>query len=336
MVTCGGGEYIDVAQLGYHNCDANDLSTVGRPTVVEKYLVIACSSPLVVPPDEAFRFGLGATAIPLCPVGFDKDITGICTALQRSNRRINVVVTFSTLSAFVGIVASKPIVLHFVGHAVAPVRVPAAAVHLPACLLLESNGFALLADAVSLRDWFFGFPDTSLVFLAACESLRVGKALVSAGVCHVIATTCEVFDDVAVSFYEALFAGESIAEAFKLASLALGSKRLRNLSGHAICSAADAGFVLLPVGETHGVKPFFLLPKGFVDFKDAGRNELLYMSHTIYIVGREIEAAAVVDSLSQHRAVLIHGVGKSVVAVMASRYMNARRLFAPVVWVNVV
>jgi hypothetical protein len=162
MVTCGGGEYIDVAQLGYHNCDANDMSTVGRPTVVEKYLVIACSSPLVVPPDEAFRFGLGATAIPLCPVGFDKDITGICTALQRSNRRINVVVTFSTLSAFVGIVASKPMVLHFVGHAVAPVRVPAAAVHLPACLLLESNGSALLADAVSLRDCFLASPTPRL------------------------------------------------------------------------------------------------------------------------------------------------------------------------------
>ncbi len=69
----------------------------------------------------------------------------------------------------------------------------------------------------------------SLVFLAACNSVRVGECIVSAGVDHVIATSAAVYDDAArefaTTFYRRLVKDhDGVHDAFETTRRALGPR----------------------------------------------------------------------------------------------------------------
>ncbi|GMH68699.1 hypothetical protein TL16_g04992 [Triparma laevis f. inornata] len=71
------------------------------------------------------------------------------------------------------------------------------------------------------------YQSTKLAFVSACHSLHAGHAFVNAGVPHVIATTSQIRDESVIEFelqfYQALFTGKSIQEAFDVAVNALGA-----------------------------------------------------------------------------------------------------------------
>lgn len=198
--------------------------------------------------------------------------------------------------------------------------------------MFESNGAAESIGAARLRTFFGGFSPTSLVVLSACESIRVGDAIVRAGVQHVVATTKEVEDKAAAefmaSFYSKLLSGGTISAAFSAADTIVGAQGLG--------SAADIGFVLLPAAGNHDATPFPALPPAMRQFPtlDGG----VIPARPGKIIGREIEMASVLEYLEDHRAVLIHGAaesGKSVVAVGTARYLSVRRAFDCVIFADV-
>ena len=155
---------------------------------------------------------------------------------------------FANVASFVDVVWRRPAVRHFSGHGMdcglaSPARRRASAEEVGVAatlsamasdsptLVIEEKGVALLADAGKLMHLFEGFPPDSLVFLAARESVRVGEAVVAAGVGHVIATTSIVDDALTTAFtsyvYNALLSDASDSAAFSAGDAGLCSDRVQ-------------------------------------------------------------------------------------------------------------
>ena len=172
---------------------------------------------------------------------------------------------------------------------------------------------------------------TKLAFVSACNSEAAGRAFVEAGVPHVIATTSLVRDESVIEFelqfYQSLFSGSTIRDAFNTAYNTLKAAQTM------VDGSDENLFVLLGEGD-HGKTALFSpynkvqsfsrvnpratttvnLPNG-VEVKDfVGRN--FYIHNILKHFSEDCRLITIVGEA---------GVGKTSLAVRATRFSCERR-----------
>ena len=182
--------------------------------------------------------------------------------------------------------------------------------------------------------------DVKLVFVTSCHSRLIGKALVDAGIPHVVCCHhAETFRDRAAiaftqNFYRSLGRNKSLKQAFETAQEAV---RVEEISKH-----VDR-FVLLPKKDHndpyHDVPIFFTKPVP-PSIQDDDEQEALKLLPELpqYFMGREVDMYEILEALRVDDVVRIGGApgtGKTTVAAAVARYILRRRksfLFDDIFW----
>lgn len=156
------------------------------------------------------------------PVDYEGECTKLLEILQAKNKKIDLIFEIATHDRLVNLLAKGPVILHIICHGE---------------YNKERKQFHLCFEADNSELYEFYSDDLGdilknvelkikLVFVNACHSEEVAKVFVDAGVPCVIAIQSElkIADNVAQKFanqfYDQIFDGKSIKEAFDIAKLA--------------------------------------------------------------------------------------------------------------------
>jgi hypothetical protein len=178
-----------------------------------------------------------------------------------------------------------------------------------------------------------------LVVLNSCSSEANGRALVAAGVEHVVAVAQDqnngkISDHAGIAFCQAFYRSlanmDSVRKAFDM-GCAAARKEMRGEVG------SDGQFILLPEDEDHDERIFSPIPGSFRETTRPPPPSNAPPPPTFY-VGRTSDQCVCVESMLRHRLTTIgggYGSGKSALAMAAADYASQHRRFDAVVWVNV-
>ncbi len=180
-----------------------------------------------------------------------------------------------------------------------------------------------------------------LAFLSACHSESAAKALLDAGIPHVVViAAAEGVADLAAAafarhFYPALLAGHTVAQAVEIGRTGVRVDTDLDRIAHAIgqpdrAALEEARFLLLPENGNHNQVLFPDLPVAppTVSWPQSTPHNLGPRLETF--TGRESELHAVLCDLSGHRLVTITGfggIGKTELAKEAGRWLAERGRF---------
>lgn len=196
-----------------------------KPRVID--LAIIYSEPLVK--------RVGKNLEPLGdPVDYEEECNKLLETLQAKKKKIDIIFEIASHDRLVNVISKGPVILHIICHG--EYNNERGQFHL--CFEAEngelyefySEDLSAITESVELK--------IKLVFVNACHSEEVAKVFVDAGVPCVIAIQSElrIADNVAQKFsqhfYDQLFEGRSIKEAFELAKIAARSVEL-----HTCCCA---------------------------------------------------------------------------------------------------
>mmetsp|Transcript_40300 Transcript_40300/g.74584 ORF Transcript_40300/g.74584 Transcript_40300/m.74584 type:complete len:696 (-) Transcript_40300:97-2184(-) len=281
-----------------------DLASKARPRSPgeRNHITVLSSSPLVYTDDAGDHFPLPDSL----NFGLEREL--LQAYIKESRRNIRLTFDTATDDRLQAAVTRRCGCLHFSGHG-----------H-PGMLLFEDNrGGAHWMKEDKLRDCVHKEP-FRFVFVSACYSLLMGKALVNAGVHHVVCCEHdkELRDDAALkftqTFYHALAEGYTISAAFQKGKMAVG-KLFENEAEK---------FVLLPNNENHEVPLFDAEVLEWAEETSPARPIPPAPEH---FLGREIDVHSVLQLVLNHRLVNVigsKGIGCSSLAAAVSHYINAR------------
>ena len=155
------------------------------------------------------------------PVDFDTEINALRRMFQEENYKIKLKVEIATVSNLINVISKQPTILHFICHGEFSKKKQSVYLafendcgELDKCF---ANRIQKLLSKSSI--------DIKIVFVNACHSEEVGNVFLEAGIPCVIAVQSElkIEDRVAQkfseNFYRAIFCGETIRNAFDIATM---------------------------------------------------------------------------------------------------------------------
>ncbi len=263
-------------------------------------------------------------------------------ALQRALQDLQHPVAFTvrhaepqSLSAFLSR-AERPRfgVVHYLGHGYKPANAPTGGLVFEGpdgeARLMQPEDLLRALNPTQSRP-----AEYRLAVVMACHAAAVAYAFQVLGIPHIVAVEAEesVYQRSALTFfpafYNALFSGRSVREAFEA-----GRTAVRFDPDLGADAAAEARkFVLLPPEADHNRRPFAHLPEGKPIFDLPPEPPSLPVPPPPpRFVGRQETMQQALRHLRQERAVLLLGVsgaGKTELARQLARYLIGRRRFAP-------
>ena len=178
-----------------------------------------------------------------------------------------------------------------------------------------------------------------LVVLNSCSSEANGRALVAAGVDHVVAVAQDqnngkISDHAGIAFCQAFYRSlanmDSVRKAFDI-GCAAARKEMRGEVG------SDGRFILLPEDADHDERVFSPIAGTFRETTRPPPPSNAPAPPTFY-VGRTSDQCVCVESILRHRLTTIgggYGSGKSALAMATADYASQHRRIDAVVWVDV-
>ena len=263
-------------------------------------------------------------------------------ALQRALQDLQHPVSFTvrhaepqSLSAFLSR-AERPRfgVVHYLGHGHKPANAPTGELVFEGpdgeARLMQPEDLLRILNPTQSRP-----AEYRLAVVMACHAAAVAHAFQVLGIPHIVAVEAEesVYQRSALTFfpafYNALFSGRSVREAFEAGRTAVRFDP--DLGANAAAEARK--FVLLPPEADHNRRPFAHLSEGKPTFDLPPEPPSLPVPPPPpRFVGRQGAMQHALRHLRQERAVLLLGVsgaGKTELARQLVRYLIGRRRFAP-------
>jgi len=252
-------------------------------------------------------------------------------ALEESQKKLKYKIDSATSDSLSHIALTGCKVLHFTGHGA------------KGGLYFEAeNGLAHFIAPKFLKDLIMGGKDEckiQLVFVAACNSINVGKAFVNAGIPHVVASTEEIEDTCTKKFmqhfYLALLSSRTVSEAFKHAVNLV--RAMPDPADHVKSTDEAAKFILLPPRGDHDKRIFQQTSEGNLTDMSPKLNGRINQTHR-ELTSRGSYQYKLMNVLNRrnnnnYKVVNIHGpkgIGKTVLAENIASYFYERSSFTVV------